>query len=138
MFDTAIPSVSKFRATLQAYSWYTFEIWSWRMIKIGKSQKVEIKQVERLKVKSPRIIMPIDILFASKIYIYIYIFFFVDILFQYKCICRGPCLLASIPPGSLFHQLLAFHFSKPNDASPDQNLRILFYIPSCDSSLFRK
>ena len=45
------------------------------MIKIGKSQKVEIKQVERLKVKSPRI-MPIDILFTSKIYIYIYIYFF--------------------------------------------------------------
>ncbi|KAK7855562.1 lrr receptor-like serine/threonine-protein kinase efr, partial [Quercus suber] len=36
----------------------------------------------------------------------------------------------SIPPGSLFHQLLAFPFSKPNDASPDQNLRILFYTPS--------
>ena len=33
-----------------------------------------------------------------------------------------------IPLRSLFHQLLAFHFSKPNHASTDQNLRILFII----------
>ena len=137
MFDTAILSVSKFRATLQAYSWYTFEIWSWRMIKIGKSQKVEIKQVERLKVKSPRI-MPIDILFTSKIYIYIYYFFLLIFYFSINAYAVALVYLASIPPGSLFHQLLAFHFSKPNDASPDQNLRILFYLPSCDSSLFCK
>ena len=68
VFDTAILSVSKFRAILQAYSWHMFEIWCWRIIKIRKSQKVGNKTSRKTEVKSPHI-MPSNL---NKLYYILY------------------------------------------------------------------